>query len=95
MLRRDSSSARSSAISGALNVISFMRAMISRAVVGTLRAFARIDLHDQHVVGRVRLQERQQRGIAAVAAVPIGHAVDLDRAEQERQAGRRHHDLGA
>ncbi len=60
-----------------------------------LAALARIDLHDQDVGGCVRVQERQHHGIAAVAAVPIGHAVDLDRAEQERQAGRRHHDFGA
>ena len=39
-------------------------------------------------------EERKDHRIADIAAVPVGHAVDLDRAEQERQAGRRHHHVG-
>ncbi len=73
---------------------SLTRLMIARVDTGALRAPARIDLHHQHVLGRGRAQERTDRRIAAVAAVPIGHAVDLDRAEQQRQAGRGHHHLG-
>ena len=59
-----------------------------------LGAVARIDLHDQQILGCGRPDERQQGRIVAVAAVPIGVALDLDRAKQERQAGRGHHDLG-
>ena len=46
-----SSRARISASSDALKVISFTPAMISRALVGVLRARQRIDLHDQHILG--------------------------------------------
>ncbi len=59
-----------------------------------LAALARIDLHDQHVLGRGRAQKRDHCRIAAVAAVPVRHAVDLDGAEQQRQRGRGHHHLG-
>src|SRR5215470_11449099 len=61
---------------------------------GQLQALARVDLHDQNVGARSAAQERQHNGVAAIAAVPVGHAIDLDRTEQERQAGRRHHHLG-
>ena len=59
-----------------------------------LLAHQRIDLHDQHVLGLGRAEERIEHRIAEIAAVPIGHAVDLDRAEHRRQAGRGHHRLG-
>src|SRR5437764_1900123 len=48
---------------------------------GYLAAPARIDLHDQHVLGGARAQERHERWIGAVAAVPVRHAVDLDSLE--------------
>ena len=44
---------------------------------------------------RGRAQERDDGGIAAVAAVPVGHPVDVDRAEKERQRGRGHHHFRA
>ena len=47
----------------------------------------RIDLDQQHILGGGCAQEWDQRRITAVAAVPIGHAIDLDCAEQRgRQA---------
>ena len=91
--RSASSSARSSASSGALKVISCSRVHDIARAGRRAAALERIDLHDQHVLGRRRAQERQHRRVAAVAAVPIGHAVDLHRLEQQRQAGRRHHDF--
>src|SRR6266567_19536 len=57
-------------------------------------ALARVDLHDQQILGARRPNERQQRRIVAVAAVPIGLSLDLHRTKQERQAGRCHHHLG-
>ncbi len=51
----------------------------------------RIDLNYQNVFGFRRVQEREDRGIAHIAAVPIGHAVDFDRAEHEWQCSGRHH----
>ena len=64
---------------------------MSRAVLGVSCALDRIDLHDQYVGGFGLVEQRKQRRIAHVAAVPIGHAGDLDRLKQERQAGRGHH----
>src|SRR5712692_2656692 len=58
-----------------------------------LAALTRIDLDDQHVLGRGRAQERNDGGIAAVTAVPRGYAVDLHRAEKMRNRGRGHHHL--
>ena len=52
-----------------------------------------VDLHDQHVLGPGRIEKRQHRRVAAVAAIPVRHAVNLHRLEQQRQAGRRHHRL--
>ena len=57
-------------------------------------ATRRVDLHKQEVVCRAFGDERQQRRVAEVAAVPVGLAVDLDRPKQQRQAGRRHHRVG-
>src|SRR5580693_1515517 len=54
----------------------------------------RIDLHHQHVLGRGGAEKRKDDRIAEIAAVPVGHAVDLDGAEQQRQAGRGHHRIG-
>jgi multidrug efflux pump subunit AcrA (membrane-fusion protein) len=51
---------------------------------------ARVDLDQQQVVGRALGDQRHQRRVAGVAAVPVGLAVDLDRLEHERQAGGGH-----
>ena len=42
----------------------------------------RIDLHDQHVLGLGGAEERKDHRVAEIAAVPVGHAVDLDRTKQ-------------
>ena len=55
-----------------------------------LAALQRIELHDQNILGRGRAQKRQDRRIAAIAAIPIGHAADLDGAKEQRKTGRRH-----
>ena len=54
----------------------------------------RIDLHHEHILGRRGAEKRKDHRIAEIAAVPIRHAVDLDRAKQYRQAGRGHHRVG-
>ncbi len=59
-----------------------------------LVAHQRVDLHDHHVARGAFVDQRIDRGIAEIAAVPIELAVDLHRLEQERQAGRRHHGIG-
>ncbi len=43
----------------------------------------RIDLHHQHVLGGGGAEKWKDDRIAQIAAVPIGHAVDLDGAENE------------
>src|SRR5437588_436119 len=56
-----------------------------------LAPLARIDLNDENVFRGGRTQERNERGVTAVAAVPVRDAVDLHRTEYERQArGRRY-----
>ena len=92
--RRTNSMARYSAISEALNVISLMRLTISCDVCGVDAPQHRIDLHHQHVLGVGGAEERIDRRIGGVAAVPVGHAVDLDRAEHVRQRRRGHHRVG-
>src|SRR6202521_3804537 len=57
-------------------------------------AFHRIGLHQQNVVGARGAEQRKQRRIADVAAVPVGLALDLDGVEEEREARGRHHPLG-
>ena len=47
----------------------------------------RIDLHDQHIFALGGAEERKDHRVAEVAAVPIGHAVDLD--GTKAPAGRR------
>ena len=54
----------------------------------------RRDLDEQHFGGLSFLHEPQQRRIAAEAAVPIGLAVDLDRAMNQRWTGRGQRDVG-
>ena len=79
---------RSSDISEELNVISLIRAKISSARLRHLLALQRVDLDQQQVLGLRRADQRIKGRIAHVAAVPIGLTVDLDGAEQMRQAGR-------
>ena len=50
-------------------------------------ALQRIDLHQQHVFSCRGPKQREDRWVAEVTTVPIGYAIDLDRAEQIRQAG--------
>ena len=67
-----------------------MRLRISHRGLGQLGPLDRIDVNDQHV-GRVAgIDQREDRRIAHIAAIPIGLAIDLDGLEQERQAGRGH-----
>ena len=54
----------------------------------------RIDLHQENIVRPGIVEEREERRIAHIAAVPIGHAVDLDGTERGRQAGRGHEVVG-
>src|SRR3546814_19081394 len=54
----------------------------------------RIDLHDDDVVRLRRIEEGKESGVTHVAAVPVGHAVDLARLKDQRQAGRGHHHVG-
>ena len=64
------------------------RLRISLAVRGVSRAFARIDLDQDHVARVALAHQRRDGRVAGVAAVPVGLAVDLDRLEHRRQAGR-------
>ncbi len=68
---------------------------MSRLEVGVCVAQQRIDLNEQHVLGLGRVEQREDRWIAEVAAIPVRHAVDLDRPKQQRQAGGRQDDIGA
>jgi hypothetical protein len=85
---------RNSFISGELKEISLSRLRISFAVRGRLRPFARIDLHQNGVVRVAFAHQRRQRRITGIAAVPVRFAVDLDRMEHGRQAGRGKQDVG-
>ncbi len=84
--------ARISRISEELKLISLIRFKISVAVLGTLVARS-IGLMWTITTSRAvaAVDQREDRRIAHVAAVPIVLAVDLDRLEQERQAGRGEH----
>ncbi len=57
---------------------------------GNFRSRKRIDLDNYDVAGLGLIDERENRGVAHVAAIPIGLAIDFNRLEQKRQAGRRH-----
>src|SRR6202022_3870520 len=59
-----------------------------------VRPFARIDLHQDGVVGITFAHQRRKGGIAGVAAIPIGLALDLDRLEHGRQTGRGQENIG-
>ena len=75
-------------------MISLMRFMISLDEVGVACRTSGLicTTSTSSVVGRA--EERKDHRIAEIAAVPIRHAVDLDGAKQERQAGRSHHRIG-
>src|ERR1700680_1186512 len=49
-------------------------------------AFNRVRLYKENVVGAGGAEQRKQRRIAHVTAVPVGLAVDLDGVEQKREA---------
>ena len=55
--------------------------------------FQRVDLDDQHILGAGGAKKRKDHRIAAIAAIPIRHAIDLHRAKQRRQASRRHNGI--
>ncbi len=60
-----------------------------------LLATQRVDVHDDDVAGLAVIDQRKKCGIAHVAAVPIGLALDLHGLEQERQAGGGERAVGA
>ena len=92
--RATKSAALSSASRLALKVISSTRLVISAGRRGVSCALDRIDLDDDRVAALGLVEQRPQRRIAGVAAVPIGLAVDDHRLKQLRQAGRGHDVIG-
>ena len=70
------------------------RFWISRARARRGPALDGVDLHQQDVVGGGFVEQREQRRVADIAAVPIGLAVDLHRRKDGGQAGRRQHVIG-
>ena len=58
------------------------------------RPLDRVDGNENRVLRFALADERGQRRIAGIAAVPIGLAVDLDRLEHRRQTGRGEQDVG-
>ena len=92
--RCTNSMARYSATSDELNVISLTRLRISLRRRRRRRARHRVDLHHQHVLALRAAEEREDRRIGGVAAVPVGHAVDFHRAKHIRQRRRGHHRVG-
>ena len=85
---------RSSFSSTALNDTSFRRLRMSRRRARDARALDRIDGDQDRVVRHAFLDQRRHGRIAGIAAVPIGLAVDLDRLEHGRQAGRGEQHVG-
>ena len=59
-----------------------------------VRPFARIDLHQDGIVGVAFADQRRDGGIADEAAIPVGFAVDFDRPEHRRQTRRGEQDVG-
>ena len=80
---------------GWLKVIWLMRAVISRAVVGTPGLSMRVELDDQRVADRALAPQRHEVGVGREAAVPIGVPVDGDGVMDGGQAGRGQHALHA
>ena len=78
----------------ALKVISFSRFEMSSGVRGTSARSIGLICTMIDVVAVRLVEQRPERRIAGVAAVPVGLAADLDRLEQVRQAGRRHDVVG-
>ena len=93
--RLTNSIARNSATSEELKVISLMRFMISRrrCAASSPAATGLICTTSTSSVWVVR-KNGKIGGLAGVAAVPVGHAVDLDRAEHVAAGGRGHHRVG-
>ena len=67
---------------------SFSRLRISAAERGGLLALDRVDRNENGVLRFALPDERRDRGIAGIAAVPVRLAVDLDRLKHGRQTGR-------
>src|SRR5262249_60741995 len=65
---------------------------------GPVWACDRIDVDHDDVAGLTLIDEREDGGIAHIAAVPIGLSIDFHGLEQQRQTGRCHYrvrrDLG-
>ena len=57
------------------------------------RTFQWIENDQQHIARRTGIDQREEAGIAHIAAVPIGRSLDLDRLETLRQAGRSEHGI--
>ena len=74
------------------NLVEPVQDLVGRA--RQLQPFARIDLHQNGVMRVAFAHQRRQRRIAGIAAVPVRFAVDLDRMEHGRQAGRGKQDVG-
>ena len=87
------SMARSSRSRFALKVISLSRFWISRALFGVLSRSTGL-ICTSRMSSAAPVEQRKQRRVAHIAAVPIGLAVDLDGLEQRRQAGRGHDMVG-
>ncbi len=58
------------------------------------RALDWVDLHNDDVATGLHTEQREQRGVAGVATVPIRRAINHHRLKQLRQAGRRHDVIG-
>ena len=84
---------RSSLSKVALKDTSLTRLTMSRALRGRARPFDGIDLHQDRIVRRALPDQRGDRGIARISAIPIGLAVDLDGLKHRRQAGGGEQDL--
>ena len=62
-----------------------------RRAAGRVLARERVDLHEQQVAGVAAADQRRQRRVGRVAAVPVRLPVDLHGLEQRGQAGRGQH----
>jgi hypothetical protein len=74
------------------NLVEPVEDLVGRA--RQVRPFARIDLHQDGVVRVAFAHQRRQGRITGIAAIPVRFAVDLDRMEHGRQAGRGKQDVG-
>ena len=62
---------------------------------GQLWPLDRTDVNDRDIAGVAAIDQREDGRIGRVAAVPVMLAIDLNRLEQEREAGGSQHRLGA